>query len=1009
MNCISIALSLLLICVFFSPNFVTSVLSQTTTGKCVPIPKWSGEYSSGYFRPACASVLEDAGYTHYWVTPDQVPRNPTVWDESTTPPLESICLADTFYVFDAPAHRLLNSFSISQPSTVCQNLILTNVCLSNVKVCDPEVDVAEYISSERQKPCNWLCRLWHTNLDELCNLDDRVYLKAIGVDLTGDLNTVQGLNCSSDLFAPPESDDLILPSGKPACIAPAFIRPEPQSPRCELYKSDGVCSSLYGSNTMVYIPGGTRQEDMETELAASTFMLNAIPLLSSGNSCSADVFTLFCKGFFRECTNAGIKLSPRGPDGYPDLSTDPISTTLAMSLGVPLNECLRFRDNCMQTEFFQDITPYLSSVLRNCGDSDGYRPSVCFTNQRTASPSVDSSYQFNSKLFFDTYEYENFYFDGANGYVYHGTTYSATAATSVSNIPYPDTCPSPLVIADVDSPSKTVYGTESLRARCSFPCPTPVFTTEQRATIEAASWVCIIFSVAASALLSLSFTIFHSQRHKTLTFWYTLSYFGLSIVAFLGLLVRKGGSMWDTQCKNATDYSHMEGFGLFQAMFIVFFLISSTSWWLLGAVDLFQKMILGLQFRRGSKEYKKRQLAFHLFAWGNGVIICAACLVAEQFGYNSSQQLPFAYIAFDPTAYNMTFKYSMSIIVFIHIILCLAIAMVLMGIILTYLIRYDPTGGLKKFQDEMEKKQNTYLKLKYILKLFGFLFLLIPMLILLILRELVIAAKTDGWYNSQLQWGQYLILSPFGSHFFTGQVMTLNDVDHIAVGIVVMSVFAFTSPGIMMFLLYFLLSSDVYGLWFGIFYYTFGIQCCQRFAKEDTTTGSDASGSSGSHGSNSGGSSQGSAKTNQSSDLFSGNIALTNRARGNAIQEGPSATGSVVSGSGGSSTGESTGPQLLPKEQAKLAQVKKNQLFKGFTKQSNDHRSKTPRATSQSRDDGDIEMTGLNPLACGSPTSGVGLQLEPMSPSSMVSDRDGSTSPVGEVICEENREESVKN
>jgi len=54
-------------------------------------------------------------------------------------------------------------------------------------------------------------------------------------------------------------------------------------------------------------------------------------------------------------------------------------------------------------------------------------------------------------------------------------------------------------------------------------------------------------------------------------------------------------------------------------------------------------------------------------------------------------------------------------------------------------------------------------------------------------------------------------------------------------------------------------------------------------------------------------------------------------------------------------------------------------------------------------------MTGLNPLACGSPTSGVGLQLEPMSPSSMVSDRDGSTSPVGEVICEENREESVKN
>ena len=106
-------------------------------------------------------------------------------------------------------------------------------------------------------------------------------------------------------------------------------------------------------------------------------------------------------------------------------------------------------------------------------------------------------------------------------YNFDGTKFAASTFNLPVNVPFPDNCPAPLVI----KPSNTkvtfgVYGTLDEPTRCTLPCPIPLYTQHEQDYIKVASFVMVWLALVFSGVLSLTFTIFHSQRHNILTFWY---------------------------------------------------------------------------------------------------------------------------------------------------------------------------------------------------------------------------------------------------------------------------------------------------------------------------------------------------------------------------------------------------------------------------------------------------------------------------------------------------------
>jgi hypothetical protein len=919
----------------------------TRKGKCLPFPPFHGSFVSGWQPPVCASLLKQSGYTHYWAYEDQVPNAQNFPDPLTT------CANDAIYTFDASPNRLINTFTETQPSTTCQNVLLSVVCFYEIPICDPDVDIDEYVSATTHRPCGWVCEILSKNMSEICSADDLQYLKENNIDLSPqriEAGLVVQLNCQGGRYTSsndPESID-----GQPQCSAPRFIRSDSVAGRCERY-SGSICTGVFG-NEYVYVPPGLSQEDLENELNTVSYLLSALPTEDT-NTCVADTTRVYCNGMFRGCSY-GVKLSDRDPNTGEIIPNTAVPTDIALPLGTPLESCTRYVENCSHTPLFKLYSAVIlgGKPLADCDNDSFYHPSLCISSARTGKMTPSTTYSFNSPNFYGKHEYSTFQYDGPYNMVYHGNTFASAEYGIVTNIPYQSTCPSPLIINTIGSQAKTVFGTSSEPARCTFPCPTPIFSQSERDSIEIASWILITFSMAASGLLAITFTVFHSQRHKVLLFWYVITYFFSMLILFIGLLVRSGGSFWESQCQNAQDYQHMTGFGLFQGIVFVFFLTASCAWWLMLAVDLYQRLIRGTFYQRGTKEYKQRLMAMHLFSWICPVFVVVAIVVAHQFGYD--QYLPFAFIAFDPKA-TLNSSLSASIIFFIFILACVLCGLIFIGIIFVYLIRYDPTEGLKKFQDQVDKSKNTWFKAQQILKIFGFILLIIPFIALLIAREGVSGAKADAWSQAKVQWGEALLLGAQGINVFT-KLPVGELTDRISVAFIIVTIFAVCSPGIMMFILYFLLSSDIYGLWAGVLAWKLGCTCCARFAKEDTNTGSDASGTS--KGSSSGGSSgsAGSARTVGSSDLFSGTqLALTARARDNAITQ----------------RAETPAPAHSPVPAATAPQnaEKRGQLFKGFTKPTQDHK-KLRRGTS---------MTPVTPYY-DSRDSATGIELGRMSQNS---------------------------
>jgi hypothetical protein len=454
---------------------------------------------------------------------------------------------------------------------------------------------------------------------------------------------------------------------------------------------------------------------------------------------------------------------------------------------------------------------------------------------------VNDVYGFNSLLFVQPYQYDSIHFKGpetsTTKVFISGETYSATEfyINPAGQLPFTPICPYPLY----NDPTPYNHGSGNVfKGQCAVvACPNPIFSEQDKFDIEVGSIVMVSIAMVFSGILALSFLVFKSQSHKWILARYTLSYFGVSIAMFQGLMSRTGlGSTYNNQCdaSNPTQLQHGTGFGLYTSILLVFFLIASSAWWVSLTIDLFQRLILGHVYRRGSRAYKERRYVLTIFGWGVPAICTVGMVTADQLGYDGT--LPFAFIAFAPNMTSTPISVSWWFL-FLPILILAVTGFSLIGVIVFYLIRYEPTDQLKKFNDQMEDRHaGLVIKLKNVIKLFGFVLLMILFIILLIVNQVYMEGNRSKWARQLMSWAEiYLMVGDPEILPISGQISPTR---------VLLTVFGFCSPGFVMFVLYFLSSSDLYKLWFGLLSKYFPCcKCLSKWAKEDTITGSNNDGS----------------------------------------------------------------------------------------------------------------------------------------------------------------------
>jgi len=254
---------------------------------------------------------------------------------------------------------------------------------------------------------------------------------------------------------------------------------------------------------------------------------------------------------------------------------------------------------------------------------------------------------------------------------------------------------------------------------------------------------------------------------------------------------------------------------------------------------------------------------------------------------------------------------------------------------------------LKKFAEEMEStKHSKRQKFKNVLKLFGFVFLMVIFITLLVIYQTNFGANHNLWQASLREWAEYLAFGQISGFVF-------NLAARQSPTLIILVVFGICSPGFVMFFLYFVFQTDVVQLWVGFLHFRLGLSCCKRFAKEDTITGTDSGATGSSHGSS------GSAGSN---DIF-GSVETLNHKKSHTLSES-AVTQTVVMSSfddGNKLSGQIIAPPL-PVSYARGSREKRNTLFKGFSQPAKGRKTRSPSSPPQSY---------VSEADCDPPNSGV--------------------------------------
>jgi hypothetical protein len=295
-------------------------------GKCVPLMSWHEAGNTplnGAHQIVCYDTLKNLGWTHYWVNHTEIPDGDP----------DGPCLTSSQYVFDSEAFSFSHIFTDNErdgpvPSTICQQSLITSVCLAKFKKCDPNIDIGEYIS--QPKVCRWFCNALAdtTSDDALCNYQDQRFLASYGMSLS----TVRLTCVDNDRYTDDDDD----------CIAPNTIVTRSMAPKCEEYKGT-KCKSVFPNGSYVYLPPGLDQNYMESMIDFETPFL-ALP--RDDNECKAAWTKLYCQIVYQTCLESGLK----------EFKVDELTGRPRYDLGgKPVDHAIPLRPQVNTCEHFEEV------------------------------------------------------------------------------------------------------------------------------------------------------------------------------------------------------------------------------------------------------------------------------------------------------------------------------------------------------------------------------------------------------------------------------------------------------------------------------------------------------------------------------------------------------------------------------------------------------------------------------------------------------------------------------
>lgn len=991
----------------FTILLLLALYIATTSAKCVPLyqPEVTRTPLHGQQTPICNRYLQALGIDHVWVEDAAI-------QEYTTDPAQ--CASAVTFLDDRPAMQLSNFFNETFPSNTCQRVLIMAMCLAEYKPCDPVADAVTYTTASRQRPCKEYCQLYKDSLDEtLCTNQERAILKDNGFDLQSTLSVPQ-FDCNDLKYWAPSTAPTWPPATtaqQQSCIAPVVIPEHKPHARCEEYKPNtpngrGFCSGVFSTSTMVYIPADTTQDELEDYISQYANLWYGLAYNVNIDDCQGAQLRAFCTAVFHECMTAGVDVATY------DATTDTFTTVhhntnaagkkviKSLTMPPPLSTCHYYRMECKESVYYQwlfnhynDTTPinpatgdngldaYINSFFPEC-DAALYRPITCINATSAASLAAFGAMSpvFGSNQYAAAYQNEVIALNtiGVDVYVdqvkqeqgitdvpqmtnvyYLSRNFAGAANQYISTIPYQSSCPAPLIIPAAlrDDPVGITQGTV-FGGICSVACP-PISLMYSQGRLDTLSTVidaAISFVFATMSLLLITMLVFSSQRKKRLLFYYVSTYWVVTTILFVAVRLGKQSqysSIYEMACKDDINLYHMTGWGLFQSLVLVYFLLASTAWWLCQVCDLFARLILGHAFHRGGRRHFKRKLAFHLFSWGTPMLSIIPLLMAEQLGYDP--YLPYSWITLPngltskPIALSTWFF-------FLPIILMAAAGLIMITVVIFFLIRYeqraadpveeakaaaqevheplptelpDPTTltaappdlqlapagaevitsiipegderdeevsiaieeapapvaaptprskaeeyrqkknaeqlqalatgdpskatpgvitlvttqdvatkGMQRFHEQFNKTTSCWTKFQQTVKLFGFVLMMVAFIVLLFVHEINASQHRSSWDRTINEYAQCIVEesnigSPAGacreSLLATSVVMKEKDI--------LLHVFGLIIPAIVSFLLHFVFSGEVLGLWLGLFAFGCNVECLKPFAREDTVTG----------------------------------------------------------------------------------------------------------------------------------------------------------------------------
>eukprot|EP00514_Thraustochytrium_sp_LLF1b_P010784 CAMPEP_0184541588 /NCGR_PEP_ID=MMETSP0199_2-20130426/1472_1 /TAXON_ID=1112570 /ORGANISM="Thraustochytrium sp., Strain LLF1b" /LENGTH=1134 /DNA_ID=CAMNT_0026935323 /DNA_START=297 /DNA_END=3701 /DNA_ORIENTATION=+ len=195
-------------------------------------------------------------------------------------------------------------------------------------------------------------------------------------------------------------------------------------------------------------------------------------------------------------------------------------------------------------------------------------------------------------------------------------------------------CPEPLVAPD-NVNAETIPNT-----CCAIPCQGTMITIEQYGTFGSLGFFISSFGVIMAFFMVATWSFFESKQKQYIPFWFMVTSLLTSVGLWL-IPVSTGGDLLAEFCvDNSTPKSFEDEFSLCVLQGIIV-LTSSTwevSWWLVQAIDLFRKVVLGTKNTDGSKRN------YHLFAWSTGIIVLIIVLATGRLGFKN----PNPFCSFSP-------------------------------------------------------------------------------------------------------------------------------------------------------------------------------------------------------------------------------------------------------------------------------------------------------------------------------------------------------------------------